>query len=140
MKFLGIVALVGLVSANNLDSDIQAAQNLLQQNGITEQKLNNARANAQAKLDVGLKKAEKLAKQNGVQIDFSKIFNDLNTQTQSYLTLCLRGVIMRDRRLDFHRPGQGTGGGRLVLGFRRSTHIEVGPGNPACEQALALQI
>merc|ERR1712066_734683 len=80
MKFLGIVALVGLASANNLNSDVKAAQNLLKQNGFDQQKLANAQAQAQAKLTTGLTQAQNYASQNGIDIDFNQIFNDLNTK------------------------------------------------------------
>merc|ERR1711997_1075140 len=80
MKFLGVIALVGLVSANNFNSDLKAAQNALKQNGIDQQKLTNARNKAEDAVKGGLSKAEKYAKQNGITIDFTKIFNDLNTK------------------------------------------------------------
>merc|ERR1712066_381643 len=80
MKFLGIVALVGLASANNLNSDVKAAQNLLKQNGFDQQKLADAQAKAQAKLNAGLNQAQNYASQPGIDIDFNQIFNDLNTK------------------------------------------------------------
>merc|ERR1712165_128384 len=46
----------------------------------TQQKLTNARNNAEAQVKKGLSQAEKLAKDNGINIDFNKIFDDLNAK------------------------------------------------------------
>ena len=79
MKFLGIVALVGFASASNLESDIKAAQQLLQQNGITQQKMDNAVKKAENKFQQTLSQAQSMAADNGVLIDFNKIFDNLQT-------------------------------------------------------------
>merc|ERR1711981_1308171 len=86
MKFLGLVTLVGLVAAapQNFQKDSklveQQLKNVLNEVGLKQGKLNKAEKIAKKELAKGAKAAEKFAKQNGVTVDFDKIFNQLNKQ------------------------------------------------------------
>merc|ERR1712141_246629 len=85
MKFLGALALVGLVAAMpNFQKDSkraqQEAQKVLNQVGLNQQKINKGINRAQAEMQKGVNQAEKFAKQNGVTVDLQSVFDKLQAQ------------------------------------------------------------
>merc|ERR1711981_181611 len=85
MKFLGALALVGLVAAMpNFQKDSkraqQEAQKVFNQVGLNQQKINKGVNRAQAEMKKGVNQAEAFAKKNGVTVDLQSVFDKLEAQ------------------------------------------------------------
>lgn len=110
MKFLGIVALVGLISANNLDSDLKAAQTLLnKKTGLNQKKINNALKNAEIKLRKSVNQAEQLAEDNGIKLDLNKIFNDFKKNYGDDVQKAADNLLKKGENLYNNNRGKVTG-------------------------------